>query len=222
LYGDFSAGESVEFIEHGVKMLAHPLSGQKTGFYLDQKETRQIVRRLSKDKTVLNLFSYTGAGGISALMGGAYSVMNIDSSKWALSQCQLHATLNDLNTVKMATKETDVFQWLNNNRDEKFDMVIMDPPAIIKSQSGIDEGRKAYHFINRAAMRLLRKGGLFITSSCSQFLTVDDFATTLRRASVQNGLTLNVLKMISQAPDHPISVYFPESNYLKTFVCIVS
>ena len=148
--------------------------------------------------------------------------MNIDSSRWALKQAPIQAGLNGLKESKMKSAEADVFQWLNGNRDEKFDMVIMDPPAIIKSRSDIEEGRKAYHFLNRAAMRLVKKGGIFVSSSCSQFFTVEDFATTLRRASVQNGLTLNVLKTIPQSSDHPISIYFPESFYLKTFLCVVS
>jgi len=222
LYGEFTAGEKVEFLEQGSKMLAHPLSGQKTGFYLDQKDARRVIRELSADKSVLNLFSYTGSSGIAALLGGARSVLNIDSSKWALTQCLELAKLNKFNSEEMPFEEADVFQWLDRNKDRKFDLVIMDPPAIIKSRNEFEDGRKAYHFLNRAAMRLVRPGGIFVTSSCSQFFTVEDFATTLRRASVQNGVDLNLLRVISQSPDHPVSLYFPESFYLKTFVCAVS
>ncbi len=222
VYGDYSAGDQVEFTENGIKLLAHPISGQKTGFYLDQKDTRKMIRELADDKEILNLFSYTGANSVAALWGKAHSALNIDSSKWALKQSADLAGLNGLDTIKLKSEEADVFQWLNSQPGDKFDMVIMDPPAIIKSRNDVDDGRKAYHFLNRAAMRLVRPGGIFVTSSCSQFFTVEDFATTLRRASVQNGLTLNLLKIIPQSPDHPIFLYFPESFYLKTFVCLIN
>jgi len=222
LHGSFRDDESVEFIEHDLKMLAYPLKGQKTGFYLDQKETRRVFGQLAKGLQVLNLFSYTGAGAIAAIKGGAKSVLNVDSSNWALERSKEIAKLNRIAASKMLTEEADVFQWLNSSGDDKFEMVIMDPPAIIKSRKESDDGRKAYHFLNRAAMRLVKPGGLFVTSSCSQFFTIEDFATTLRRASVQNGQILNLLKIIPQSPDHPLSLYFPESFYLKTFVCVVS
>jgi len=221
LYGDYSLGDQVEFAENGIKFLAHPISGQKTGFYLDQKDTRKAIRELADDKDILNLFSYTGSSSVAAFMGKARSVLNVDSSKWALKQCHELARLNGIDTNRLKTEESDVFQWLNSQPGDKFDMVIMDPPAIIKSRNDINDGRKAYHFLNRAAMRLVRSGGIFVTSSCSQFFTVEDFATTLRRASVQNGVSLSVLRIIPQSPDHPLSVYFPESYYLKTFVCVV-
>jgi 23S rRNA (cytosine1962-C5)-methyltransferase len=98
-------------------------------------------------------------------------------------------------------------------------MVLVDPPALIKSQRDAEAGRKAYHFVNRAAMRLVRPGGLFITSSCSAFFTEDDFSHTLRRASVQNGVHLHLLQTIRQSADHPVSIYFPESAYLKSLIC---
>ncbi len=222
LHGTFEEYESVEFLENGIKMLAHPLKGQKTGFYLDQKDTRRVVGRMAKGMQVLNLFSYTGAGAIAASKGGAKSVLNVDSSNWALERSKELGKLNRIAATKMLFEEADVFQWLNSLGNDKFDMVIMDPPAIIKSRKESDDGRKAYHFLNRAAMRLVKPGGFFVTSSCSQFFIFEDFATTLRRASVQNGQTLNLLKVITQSPDHPVSLYFPESFYLKTFVCSVS
>jgi 23S rRNA (cytosine1962-C5)-methyltransferase len=220
-FGDFKAAEYVEFLEEGIKLAAHPIAGQKTGFYLDQRDTRKAINELAAGRSVLNLFSYTGANGIAALLGQANRVLNIDSSNWALEQSKSLAKLNGLNPTKYSSMEADVFKWLDSKPADKFEMVIMDPPALIKSQDDIEEGRKAYHFINRAALRLVKKDGLFITSSCSQFFTLEDFATTLRRSSVQNGISLQILRTVPQSPDHPISLYFPESNYLKTFVCQV-
>ncbi len=222
LHGTFEENESVGFLEHGIKMLAHPIKGQKTGFYLDQKDTRRVIYQLAKGLKTLNLFSYTGANAIAAIKGRAKSVLSIDSSQWALEKSKELAKLNRGAAAKIQSEEADVFQWLNSYVNDKFDMVIMDPPAIIKSNKDAEDGRKAYHFLNRAAMRLVKPGGLFVSSSCSQFFTVEDFATTLRRASVQNGQTLHLLKIIPQSPDHPLSLYFPESFYLKTFVCRVA
>ena len=208
----------VEFRESGLKFLADPVGGQKTGFYLDQRDLRAAIRRLAAGRTVLNLFSYTGAAGVAALAGGAESVLNVDSSGPALAQCVDQAKMNKLGVQKMKTEEVDVFQYLGAEHTEKYGMVIIDPPAIIKSMKDAEEGRKAYHFLNRAALRLVEDGGLLVTSSCSHFFPEEDFAFTLRRASVQSNRRLDILATARQAADHPLSVYFPESSYLKSFI----
>jgi 23S rRNA (cytosine1962-C5)-methyltransferase len=154
-------------------------------------------------------------------MGGAQAVHNIDSSEAALALCRKNAELNRISPESMTTLCADVFQYLSNDTDEKFDMVILDPPALIKAKGNFDAGRKAHHFLNRAAMRLVRDGGLFVTSSCSSFFNEDDLSVTLRRASVQNNLHLDLRHSVRQSPDHPISLYFPESFYLKSLICQV-
>lgn len=219
---DGSVTDPVEFLEHGMKFVADVVHGQKTGFFLDQKELRQAVKKYANGKTVLNAFSYTGATSISALLGGALSVHNVDESKTALEFCEINAVLNGIDNKKITTQEADAFAWLGAQKDVAYDMVIIDPPALAKTKREIEQAKKAYHFVNRAAMRLVEDGGILVTSSCSHFFTEDDFAFTLRRASVQAGLQLDVLHVIRQAPDHPLSVYFPESLYLKSFVCRVS
>lgn len=213
--------EPVPFTEYGLRFLADPLTGQKTGFYLDQKDLRVAVRGLAADRKVLNLFSYTGAAGVAALAGGASHVLNVDSSASALERCREHAALNGFAPEIMESAESDVFQFLSTERPERYGMVLLDPPAIIKSLKDAEEGRKAYHFLNRAALRLVEDGGIFVTSSCSHHLPEEDLAFTLRRASVQAGVHLDVLAAVRQAADHPFSVYFPESSYLKSFVCRV-
>ena len=218
---DGKAVEAVEFLEHGMKVTADVINGQKTGFFFDQKELRQAVKKYAHGKTVLNAFSYTGATGIAALLGGAASVYNVDESKAALEACVQHATLNGIDSKKITTQEADAFAWLGAQKDAAYDMVIIDPPALAKTKREIEQAKKAYHFVNRAGMRLVKDGGVFVTSSCSHFFTEDDFAYTLRRASVQAGLQLDVLEVIRQASDHPLSVYFPESLYLKSFICRV-
>jgi 23S rRNA (cytosine1962-C5)-methyltransferase len=209
----------VEFMEMGLKFVANPMEGQKTGFYLDQKDLRWHIRQFSKGRTVLNLFSYTGSAGVAAVAGGATKVHQLDASEAALELCGQHLQLNGLDTDIATTECCDIFKWLGANPTERYDMVLVDPPALIKSQRDAEAGRKAYHFVNRAAMRLVRPGGLFITSSCSAFFTEDDFSHTLRRASVQNGVHLHLLQTIRQSADHPVSIYFPESAYLKSLIC---
>lgn len=220
LVGDAAAG--VEFAEDGMRFSADVLEGQKTGFFLDQRSLRRSVARFAKGREVLNLFSYTGATGIAAIKGGAKSVLNVDSSAKALAACGRHAEANGIESHVFTTEEADVFQFLSTRTEPAFDMVLVDPPALIKSQRDADEGKKAYHFLNRAALRLVRDGGVFVTSSCSHFLNEEDFAFILRRASVQAGVRLDLLEVVRQAPDHPTSVYFPESAYLKSFVFAVS
>jgi len=149
-------------------------------------------------------------------------VHNIDASAEALELCRKHAELHEISAKKFTTEETDIFQWLGAGQEKKYDIVVMDPPALIKSMKEAEEGRKAYHFLNRAAMRLVEDGGIFATSSCSHFLSEDDLAFTLRRASVQAGIKLDMLAAVRQSADHPLSIYFPESAYLKTYIFQVS
>ena len=211
----------VEFLEQGIKFISDPLNGQKTGFFLDQKETRTAIRQFAHGRDVLNLFSYTGASGVSAMKGGATSVHNVDGSQFALEGCQAHARLHHISETQFTTKRSDIFQWFNEHTEQTFGMVVMDPPALIKSNKDAEEGKKAYHFMNRAALRLVKDGGIFVTSSCSHYFTEEDFAFLLRRASVQANVSLSILAITHQSADHPVSVYFPEGQYLKTFVCSV-
>jgi len=213
-----ASDDLVEFTENGLKFLADVKAGQKTGFFLDQKDARAALAKLSEGKDALNLFSYSGAAGIAMMKGGAKSVHNMDASEEALALCEKHAKLHKIKASAFTTEAADIFQWLGEQKDGDRDMVVMDPPALIKAMKDAESGRKAYHFLNRAAMRLVKDGGIFATSSCSHFLTEDDLAYTLRRASVQAGLTLELLAATRQSADHPQSVYFPESNYLKTFI----
>jgi len=211
-----------EFLENGLKFVADTMYGQKTGFYLDQKDLRREIMQYAHCRKVLNLFSYTCSAGVAALKGGARSALNIDSSEAALLLAAKLTEINEIPANNFMTECADVFGWLSKRDEPDYDMVILDPPALIKSQEDFEAGRKAYHFVNRAAMRLVNDDGLLITSSCSAFFTEEDMAFTLRRASVQTGLHIDLLKIVRQSPDHPISVYFPESAYLKTFICRIA
>lgn len=211
----------VAFQEKGMHFLAAPAEGQKTGFYLDQKDLRQTITRYARGRRVLNLFSNSGASGIAAMKGGALSVHNVDCQKEALDLCETHAAMNGIDGQHFTTEKADIFSYFDYSKLGTYDMVILDPPALIKAKKDLEDGLRSYHFLNRAAMRLLNKGGILVTSSCSHFLKEDEFALVLRRASVQAESTLQILDMVRQSPDHPQSVYFPEALYLKSFVCLL-
>lgn len=214
--------EVVAFNENGLNFVADVVNGQKTGFFLDQKALRSRIAAYSKGRKALNLFSYTGTAGIAAVKGGAEKVINVDSSKEALAASLANAEMNDVTPEVFVIEEADVFQYLSNRKEAGFGMVLLDPPALIKAQRDSDDGKKAYHFLNRAVLRLIEDGGILVTSSCSHFLNEEDFAFILRRASVQAGVRLDVLEVVRQSTDHPLSVYFPESAYLTSFICRVS
>ncbi len=211
---------TVSFLENGILLRAKPLTGQKTGFFLDQKNLRRWIlehHNIFDKAKVLNVFSYTGGAGIAAIKSGARKVLNVDSSQTALEGCVAHAQLNGIGTDVFEIRKADAFQFLSHAPERSCEVVIVDPPALIKSRHDTEEGKKAYHFLNRAAMRLVKDGGVLITSSCSHFLSEEDFIFLLRRGSIQSGCRLETLAVLGQGADHPTSIYFPESHYLKTF-----
>ncbi len=208
----------VRWFENAIEFEADILGGQKTGAFLDQKDLRQVIKKVAAGRRCLNVFSYTGMASIYAMKGGAASVHNVDSSATALAGASHHAELHGIPAEAFTTEEADAFQWLGAHQDPAFDLVIIDPPAIVKSAKDSEDGKKAYHFLNRAAMRLVEDNGILVTSSCSHYLSEHDMAFILRRASVQAGVRLDILATVRQAPDHPQSIYFPESMYLKSFV----
>jgi 23S rRNA (cytosine1962-C5)-methyltransferase len=220
LYGRLP--EVVEFKEYGRTYLADVAAGQKTGFFLDQRDLRQEITRLASGRKAADLFSCTGACALAALAGGALSVHCVDSSEQALALCPKHAAMNGFDPSLLTVETADIFQWVAARSTPEFDLIMLDPPALIKSRRHYEAGRKGYHFLNRAALRLLNNGGILVTSSCSAYFTEEDLAVTLRRGADQAGVELSLLKMIRQSPDHPLSLHFPEAAYLKAFVCLVS
>lgn len=213
---------AVTFQENGMKFFAHPATGQKTGFFCDQKDLRWAVKKLAEDRKVLNLFSYSGTAGVAAMLGGAKSVHNVDASEAALEMVRAHGELHGFAKKNWTTEQADIFPWIAEQKDPAYDMVLVDPPALIKSRKDIEPGKKAYHFLNRAAMRLVKDGGIFIASSCSHFLTEEDLREILQRASIQANIHLSIIDVVHQSADHPLSIYFPEAGYLKSFVCQVN
>ena len=170
---DKDFGGQVDFLEQGRAYTANVLTGQKTGFFFDQKDLRTAISTLAKGKSVLNLFSYTGAASLAAFAGGAVRVHNVDGSEDALALLAKQATDHKISPDICTIQKTDIFQWLGRAEGE-YDVVLMDPPALIKSLKDTEEGKKAYHFLNRAAMKLVKDRGLFITSSCSHLMSEED------------------------------------------------
>lgn len=201
----------VEIQMDGLRFLVDPLDGQKTGFFLDQRENRRVIKKLSQEAVVLDLFSYTGAFGLYALSGGARRVFAVDRSEKALELAEEMARLNGF-WDRFFPIKARVEEFLRDAPDAS--VIILDPPAFIKSYRALEAGRKKYREVNRMAIRTLSKG-FFFTSSCSQFLTADDLYRIVKSAAKNKNLRL--LFRHFQAPDHPENPAHPETLYLKGF-----
>ena len=197
-------------------------SGHKTGFYLDQRVNRLRVRELAKGRDVLDCFCYTGGFSVNALAGGAKSVLSVDSSGDALTLCKENVALNNLPADRHTALEGDVFQLLRKFRDENrsFDMIVLDPPKFAPTAAHAEKATRAYKDINLLAFKLLRSGGILVTFSCSGGVDAGLFQKIVAGAALDAGSDAQIIQHLSQAPDHPVSLHFPEGAYLKGLVCI--
>jgi len=213
----------ITITEDDLKYYVDIIKGHKTGFYLDQRCNRVLLKRLSKNKKVLNVFSYTGGFCVSALKGGADYVVNIDSSKHWLELLMENVKLNKFNVNKIENICGDAFTVLRTLVDSKskFDIVILDPPKFAYKKEDIDSAIKGYKDINLYAMKLLNKGGLLFTFSCSGLIDGELFKKILCFSAKDLNKDIIILKRLMQAPDHPIKLNFPESEYLKGYLCMV-
>lgn len=217
--------ESVVIEENGIKINVDIINGHKTGFYLDQRDSRQRSMKYMKDKEVLNCFSYTGGFGLYALKAGAKRVINADVSQPALDNAKLNAELNqfDISKKRAVFLNADVFKLLREYRDQgtKFDVIIMDPPKFISSRQNITSGAKGYKDINMLAMQILNPGGTLLTYSCSGLMSADLFQKVIADAAVDSGRSVKFIERFEQAADHVIDSAYPEGFYLKGFACKV-
>jgi 23S rRNA (cytosine1962-C5)-methyltransferase len=206
--------------ENGLLYQVDILHGHKTGFYLDQRLNRARVRYLSSDRDVLDCFSYTGGFTISALAGGASSVLSVDASGPALLQLEHNLALNQLPLERSETIDGDVFQLLRGFRDRgrNFDMIVLDPPKFAQSASQVQHAARGYKDINLLAFKLLRPGGLLVTFSCSGGISEDLFQKIVAGAALDAGVHAQIMERLTQSPDHPVALNFPEGAYLKGFV----
>ncbi len=224
LHGDVPPA-SVVIEENGVKISVDIVNGHKTGFYLDQRDSRQQSMKYVKDKEVLNCFSYTGGFGLYALKGGAKRVINADVSQPALDTAKHNAELNqfDISKKRAVFLNADVFKLLREYRDQgtKFDVVIMDPPKFAESKAQLNGACRGYKDINMLAMQILKPGGTLLTYSCSGLMDQVLFQKIIADAALDAGRSVKFVERFEQAADHPTDTAYPEGFYLKGFACKV-
>ena len=222
LWGEAPSGP-VFIEEHGLKYGVDLIEGQKTGFYLDQRDNRRVAAQYLTAGRVLDVFCYSGGFALNAVKHAhATDVLAVDSSPRALALAKANAELNGVTQIKFELADGfDVLEQLNQPR-QKFSSVILDPPKFARSRSGVEEALRAYHRINRLAVDLLVPGGILVTCSCSGHVQREDFLFMLSGVAQQAGRTIQVLEQRGPGPDHPVNVNCLETEYLKCFVCRVA
>ena len=217
--------DEITIRESGLYYTLVPGSGQKSGFFCDQRENRVRAAHYAKDATVLDLCCYTGAFTLHALRAGAKSVDSYDSSNDAVHRLLANVNLNaDLGTIpkdsrsRVTATKADVFETLRSIPANKYDMIILDPPKLAKTQKALDEAKKAYKDLNRLAMEKIKNNGILVTCSCSGALSRDDFRTVIAWSAKDSRSEVQILETLGQAQDHPVRLSFPESEYLKVFI----
>jgi len=208
--------ESVEIEENGLRFKVNLHTGQKSGFFFDQRDNRKLVRDSCQGKRVLDCFCYSGSFSLNAAEGGASSVLAVDESEQALALVKANSEVNGYGSA-IQTERANCFEKLRElqKEEEKFDVIILDPPAFVKSKEKLGQGMKGYKEINLSAMKLLNKEGLLVSCSCSYQLSPEDFMKTIRAAARDAKRSFKLVNLTTQAPDHPILLAMPETQYLK-------
>ncbi len=216
--------DNVEVVENGLRFRVDVAAGQKTGFYLDQRDNRALTGTLAHGKEVLNCFCYTGGFSLYALRGGAKSVLSIDASEEALQIAQQNFELNGLEQSRAEWHCADVFQALRTLRDQnrKFDLIILDPPKFAPTAAFAEKAARGYKDINLLAFKLLRPGGLLCTYSCSGGISEDLFQKIIAGAALDAGVDAQIVHYLHASADHPVLLSFPEGAYLKGLVLRVA
>ncbi|HRU66491.1 MAG TPA: class I SAM-dependent rRNA methyltransferase [Spirochaetota bacterium] len=188
--------------------------GQKTGFFIDQRKNRELIKQISKEKTVLNAFCYTGGFSVYAIAGGARSVHSVDISQSAIAMTEKNVSENFKGLKNHIAIKEDCFNYLRD-MDEIYDLIILDPPAFVKSATNIEKGAKGYKDINLNALRKIKKDSFLATFSCSQHISSELFQKIVFSAAADSGRNVQIISHLSQPEDHPINIYHPEGEYLK-------
>ena len=215
--------DSLIIEENGARFKIDILEGQKTGWFYDHRSSRALLASIAKNQRVLDLFSYTGAWGIPAAIGGAYEVTCVDASEGALTLAEENARLNQVGE-KMHFVRSDVFEFLKQARLENrlYDIIVLDPPALIKRKKDFKQGYEAYRRLNHLALQVLSRNGILVSASCSFHLSRENLHEILRSSGRHIDRHLVFFASLGQGPDHPIDPASPETEYLKTFFCSVS
>ncbi len=217
LYGDI---EQFTALENGLKFDVDWLKGQKTGFFIDQRENRTLLEQYAKDKSVLNMFCYTGGFSFYAMRGGAKLVHSVDSSARAIEITKQNVNLNFPDDNRHEAYAEDAFQFLEN-ADDKYDLIVLDPPAFAKHKKVLGNALKGYKRLNKLGFDKIKSGGILFTFSCSQAVSKEDFRKAVFVAAANSGRTVRVLHQLTQPADHPVNIYHPEGEYLKGLVLYV-
>jgi 23S rRNA (cytosine1962-C5)-methyltransferase len=207
--------------EHNNKFYVDWEDGQKTGFFLDQRENRKLLGEMSKGSSVLNTFCYTGGFSVYALNGGATLVHSVDSSERAIQLARRNIELNGFDSQTHECFAVDTFDFLKDKKD-KYDVIILDPPAFAKHKDSRHQAMKGYQRLNAEAMKAIKPNGIIFTFSCSQVVDKQLFYDTVVSAGIQSGREIKVLQHLGQPSDHPVSLYHPEGEYLKGLVLYVN
>ncbi len=216
LYGD---SEPLIVTEYGFRFKIDWISGQKTGFFIDQRENRRLLGEYTKDRSVLNMFGYTGGFSVYA-MKDAKLVDSVDSSAQAVELADENVKLNFGDDPRHTSIKADAFEFLNDIRD-KYDLIILDPPAFAKHNNVLANALQGYKRLNMKAIEMIKPGGVIFTFSCSQVVNRENFRKSVFAAAANTGRSVRILHQMSQPPDHPVNIYHPESEYLKGLVLYV-
>jgi len=207
-------------LENGLLFNVDWEKGQKTGFFVDQRDNRQLLEKYSKGRSVLNMFCYTGGFSFYAMRGGAKLVHSVDSSERAIEITRANVELNFPNDARHEAFAEDAFKYLDKSKD-KYDLIILDPPAFAKHHNVLKNALTGYRRLNTIAFEQIKKGGIVFTFSCSQVVSKDDFRRTVFSAAAKAGRKVRILNQLTQPADHPINIYHPEGEYLKGLILFV-
>lgn len=221
LYGGNSEKINNIAIENGLKFKADWLKGQKTGFFIDQRDNRLLLEKYAKDKKVLNMFCYTGGFSFYAMRGDAKLVHSVDSSSKAIALTDENVALNFPNDDRHKSYAEDAFKFLGQISENDYDLIILDPPAFAKHRGAIKNALQGYKRLNATAIERIAKGGILFTFSCSQVISKDAFRLAVFSAAAMAGRSVKILHQLTQPADHPINIYHPEGEYLKGLVLYV-
>ena len=208
-------------LENGLQFNIDWLKGQKTGFFVDQRENRALLEKYAKGRKVLNMFCYTGGFSVYAMRGGALSVDSVDSSSKAVALTDANIALNFPDDDRHHTYDLDAFKYLSDMEKDKYDLIILDPPAFAKHRGAIKNGLIGYRKLNARAFEKIKSGGVLFTFSCSQAITKDMFRMAVFTAAAKSGRKVRILHQLTQPADHPVDISHPEGEYLKGLVLYV-
>lgn len=219
LYGGKDVNNIV--VENGLKFHGDWLKGQKTGFFVDQRDNRSLLEKYSNGHSVLNMFCYTGGFSFYAMRGNAKLVHSVDSSAKAIMMTEENVKLNFPDDQRHSAFAEDAFKYLRNIQKDQYDLIVLDPPAFAKHRGAIKNALQGYKRLNAVAFEKIAKGGILFTFSCSQAITKEMFRLSVFSAAAQTGRSVKILHQLTQPADHPVNIYHPEGEYLKGLVLYV-